>query len=85
MKKPEITPAEREIWHRFLLKNGYVEGDGKGKMELTMKGQQMLIILNEFKKHGQVQKLDNRWVEKHGVTKFGEFLLEIIWKRSGRD
>ena len=47
--------------------------------------QQMLIIFNEFKKHGQVQKLDNRWVEKHGVTKLGEFLLEIVWKRSGRD
>ena len=85
MKKPEITSAEREIWHRFLLKNGYVEGDGKGKMELTMKGQQMLIILNEFKKYGQVQKLDDRWVQKHGVTKLGEFLLEIIWNRSGRN
>jgi hypothetical protein len=46
LKKPEITPAEREIWYRFLLKNSYVEGDGKGKLMLTMKGQQMLLILN---------------------------------------
>ena len=67
------------------MKNGYVQGDGKGKMELTMKGQQMLILLNEFKNHGMVQKLDNRWIEKNGVTRLGELLLEIIWKRSGRD
>lgn len=85
MKKPRIEQSEREQWLNIMIVNGYVQADGKGKMELTMKGQQMLIILNEFKKHGQVQKLDNRWVEKHGVTKFGEFLLEIIWKRSGRD
>ena len=82
MTKPRIEVSERKIWDRFMIKNGYVQADGKGTLELTMKGQQMLIILNELKKTGKVQKLDDRWVEKHGVTKFGEFLLEIIWKKS---
>ncbi len=85
MKKPEITPAERDIWFRFLLKNGYVSGDGKGKFMLTMKGQQMLVILNELKSTGNVEKLDNRWVEKNGVTKLGELILELVWRRHGRN
>ena len=85
MKKPEITPAEREIWHRFLLKNGYVSADGKGKFMLTMKGQQMLVILNELKSTGNVERLDNRWVEKNGVTKLGELLIDLVWRRKYKD
>ena len=81
MKEPRIDTEEREIWHRFIIQNAYVQGDGKGKLELTMKGQQLLVILNELKKSGKVQKLDDRWVQKNGVTKLGEFLLSLIWDK----
>ena len=56
MKVPRIDESERKVWHRFLLKNGYVEGDGKGKLMLTMKGQEMLLILNELKSTGHVKR-----------------------------
>ena len=85
MKVPRIDESERKVWHRFLLKNAYVEGDGKGKLMLTMKGQEMLLILNELKSTGQVKHLDDRWVQKNGVTKLGELILELVWKRHGRN
>ena len=52
---------------------------------LTMKGQQMLVILNELKSTGNVERLDNRWVEKNGVTKLGELLIDLVWRRKYKD
>ena len=61
LTKPRIEVSERKIWDRFMIKNGYVQADGKGTLELTMKGQQMLIILNELKKKPIVKpNFDNK-------------------------
>lgn len=63
-----------------LLHMGYIKGV-PGKWILTMKGQQILIILNELKTTGHIEKIDARFMRKSGAEKLGEFLIDIVSKK----
>lgn len=78
--EPRIDESEKEVLMAHLFNMGYIKGV-PGKWILTMKGQQILIILNELKTTGHIEKIDNRWLKKNGVRQLGEFLLDIVSKK----
>ena len=78
--EPRIDESEKEVLMDHLFNMGYIKGV-PGKWILTMKGQQILLILNELKTTGHIEKIDNRWLKKNGVRQLGEFLLDIVSKK----
>ena len=80
MKRPDITDEERDQIIKTMFHLGYIKSV-PGKWVLTMKGQQILIIMNELKSKGHVQDIDSRWLHKNGAQKLGEFLLDAVRKK----
>jgi len=76
-KKPRIDWEEKKELMITLFHMGYITG-GQRKWVLTMKGQQILIMLNELKKRGHVEKIDSRFMERKGLEKLVSFLIDII-------
>ena len=80
MKRPDITDEERDQIIKTMFHLGYIKSV-PGKWVLTMKGQQILIILNELKTTGHIEKIDARFMRKSGAEKLGEFLIDIVSKK----
>mgnify|MGYP001162202054 CR=1 FL=1 len=80
MKEPRIDSDQKKTLMTHLLHMGYIKGV-PGKWILTMKGQQILIILNELKTTGHIEKIDARFMRKSGAEKLGEFLIDIVSKK----
>ena len=80
MKRPDITDEERDQIIKTMFHLGYIKSV-PGKWLLTMKGQQILIIMNELKSKGHVEDIDSRWLHKNGAQKLGEFLFDAVRKK----
>ena len=80
MKKPDVTKEERDQIMKTIFHLGYIKSV-PGKWVLTMKGQQILIIMNELKSKGHVEDIDSRWLHKNGAQKLGEFLFDAVRKK----
>lgn len=80
MKRPDITDEERDQIIKTMFHLGYIKSV-PGKWVLTMKGQQILIIMNELKSKGHVEDIDSRWLHKNGAQKLGEFLFDAVRKK----
>ena len=80
MKRPDITDEERDQIIKTMFHLGYINSV-PGKWVLTMKGQQILIIMNELKSKGHVEDIDSRWLHKNGAQKLGEFLFDAVRKK----
>ena len=80
MKRPDITDEERDQIIKTMYHLGYIKSV-PGKWVLTMKGQQILIIMNELKSKGHVEDIDSRWLHKNGAQKLGEFLFDAVRKK----
>ena len=78
--EPRIDSEEKDELMKHLFHMGYIKGI-PGKWVLTMKGQQILVILNELKSTGHVEDIASRWLKKNGAQKLGEFLLDIVRKK----
>ena len=78
--EPRIDSEEKDELMKHLFHMGYIKGV-PGKWILTMKGQQILVILNELKSTGHVEDIDSRWLKKNGAQKLGEFLLDIVRRK----
>ena len=78
--RPDITETEAKLLEASLFHLGYIKST-PGKWVLTMKGQQILIIMNELKSKGHVEDIDSRWLHKNGAQKLGEFLFDAVRKK----
>ena len=79
-ERPDITDEERDQIIKTMFHLGYIKSV-PGKWVLTMKGQQILIIMNELKSKGHVEDIDSRWLHKNGAQKLGEFLFDAVRKK----
>ena len=81
-KEPRIDPPEYTLMMEMCILNHWVEPiPGKGKWELTRKGQTLRLILDELYKKGKVARLENPNLYKKTTT---ENLAELILLFFGR-
>ena len=80
MKLQYLKDDERDKIIKTMFHLGYIKSV-PGKWVLTMKGQQILIIMNELKSKGHVEDIDSRWLHKNGAQKLGEFLFDAVRKK----
>ena len=62
MKEPRIDTEEREIWHRFIIQNAYVQGDGKGKFTAIPYHENGLLINKDVKDLALITVKDKKMI-----------------------